>query len=194
MSVLFNYKNSSYFRPRYRSKCSLSRYNNYNNYLNNDFNNNFNNYNNYLDNNFNDNFNNFNNHFYKLTDYGPNAFVVDIEEITEQNDNFRLSLWTGSHLQLTLMSINPGESIGLERHDNLDQFIRIEDGVGLIQMGNNKDNLTFQRKVYPDYVIIIPAGTWHNLTNTGNKPLKLYSIYAPVQHPYGTVQKTKLQE
>ena len=57
-----------------------------------------------------------------------------------------LSLWTGSHLQLTLMSINPGESIGLERHNNLDQFIRIEDGVGLIQMGNNKDNLTFQGK------------------------------------------------
>ncbi len=91
------------------------------------------------------------------------------------------------------MSINPGESIGLERHDDLDQFIRIEDGVGLIQMGVSRDNLSFQRKVYPDYAIIIPAGTWHNLINTGNKPLKLYSIYAPVQHPYSTVQVTKAE-
>lgn len=132
-----------------------------------------------------------NNQIYQLIDYGPNAFVVDIEEITEQNANFRLALWTGRHLQLTLMSLNPGESIGLERHEDTDQFIRIEEGVGLIQIGDSPENLAFARKVYPDYALIIPAGKWHNLTNTGSKPLKLYSIYAPVEHPFGTVQRTK---
>lgn len=126
-----------------------------------------------------------------LKDYGPEPFVVDIEEATRQNNNFRTALWTGCHLQLTLMSINVGEDIGLEVHPNLDQFIRIDQGQGLVKMGDTKDRLDFQRKVFDDYAFIIPAGKWHNLINTGNKPLKLYSIYAPPQHPYGTVHKTK---
>ncbi|WP_352420398.1 cupin domain-containing protein [Proteiniborus sp.] len=126
-----------------------------------------------------------------LKDYGPNPFVVNIEEAAKQNNNFRIALWTGSHLQLTLMSINVGEDIGLEVHPNLDQFVRIEKGQGLVKMGDRKDRLDFQRKVYDDYAFIIPAGKWHNLINTGNKPLKLYSIYAPPQHPFGTIHKTK---
>lgn len=126
-----------------------------------------------------------------LKDYGPNPFVVDIEEATKQNNNFRLALWTGKHLQLTLMSINVGEDIGLENHPNLDQFIRIEEGQGLVKMGDRKDRLDFQANVRDNFAIIIPAGKWHNLINTGNRPLKLYSIYAPPQHPYGTVHKTK---
>lgn len=133
-------------------------------------------------------------HTYKpiiLKDYGPEPFVVNIEEATLQNNNFRTALWTGRHLQLTLMSINIGEDIGLETHPNLDQFVRIEEGQGLVKMGDAKDRLDFQRKVSDDYVFIIPAGKWHNLINTGNKPLKLYSIYAPPQHPFGTVHKTK---
>ncbi|QVK16893.1 cupin domain-containing protein [Mycoplasmatota bacterium] len=129
--------------------------------------------------------------FIELKDYGPNPFVVNIEEATKQNNNFRTTLWTGDHLQLTLMNINPGEEIGLEIHPNLDQFIRIEEGQGLIKMGDRKDRLNFQQNVYDDFALIIPAGKWHNLINTGNKPLKLYSIYAPVQHPYDTVHKTK---
>jgi len=116
---------------------------------------------------------------------------VNIEEVTKQNNNFRTVLWTGTHLQLTLMSINPGEDIGLEVHPNLDQFIRIEEGQGLVKMGDRKDKLNFQAAVYDDIAFIIPAGKWHNLINTGYKPLKLYSIYAPPQHPYGTVHKTK---
>lgn len=127
----------------------------------------------------------------KLKDYGPKPFVVNIEEATKQNDAFRTALWTGSHLQLTLMSIDVGEDIGLEMHPNLDQFIRIEEGEGLVKMGYKKDNLNFQAKVYDDFAFIIPAGTWHNLINTGNKPIKLYSIYAPPQHPFGTVHETK---
>ncbi|MGD9676974.1 MAG: cupin domain-containing protein [Vulcanibacillus sp.] len=129
--------------------------------------------------------------FTSLKDYGPQPFVVNINEITKRNNNFRTALWTGNHLQLTLMSINVGEDIGLEIHPNLDQFIRIEEGQGLVKMGNRKDNLDFQETVYDDYAFIIPAGTWHNLINTGNQPLKLYSIYAPPQHPYGTVHRTK---
>ncbi len=129
--------------------------------------------------------------FIHLRDYGPEPFVVNIEEATKQNNTFRTALWTGNHLQLTLMSINVGEDIGLEMHPNLDQFIRIEEGHGLVMMGDRKDNLYFQKRVCDDYAIIIPAGKWHNLINTGYTPLKLYSIYAPPQHPYGTVHETK---
>lgn len=126
-----------------------------------------------------------------LRDYGPNPFVVDIEETTKQNINFRLALWTGKHLQLTLMSISAGEDIGLEIHPTLDQFIHIEEGHGLVKMGDRKDRLNFQANVRDHYAFIIPAAKWHNLINTGNTPLKLYSIYAPPQHPFGTVHKTK---
>ena len=126
-----------------------------------------------------------------IRDYGPEPFVMNINEVTKQNNNFRTALWTGNHLQVTSMSINVGESIGLEMHPDVDQFIRIEQGYGLVQMGNNKNNLNFERKVYDDFAIIIPAGKWHNLTNIGNVPIKLYSIYAPPNHPKGTIHRTK---
>lgn len=127
----------------------------------------------------------------KLKDYGPNPFVVDIEEAAKQNNYFRIALWTGKYLQVTLMSINVGEDIGLEIHPNHDQFIRIEEGQGLVKLGDRKDRLDFQANVRDDYAFIIPAGKWHNLINTGNEPLKLYSIYAPPAHPCGTVHKTR---
>ncbi|MCP1092610.1 cupin domain-containing protein [Bacillaceae bacterium OS4b] len=127
----------------------------------------------------------------EVKDYGPKPFVVNINEATKQNSTYRTALWTGKHLQVTLMSLNVGEDIGLEIHPNLDQFLRIEEGQGIVQMGKRKDNLDFVRNVYDDSAIMIPAGTWHNVTNTGNTPLKLYSIYAPPQHPLGTVHVTK---
>ncbi|WP_343206437.1 cupin domain-containing protein [Bacillus sp. B15-48] len=127
----------------------------------------------------------------QITDYGTKPFVVNIEQVTKQNNTFRTALWTGTHLQVTLMSINVGEDIGLEVHPTLDQFLRLEQGQGIVQMGADKDRLDFQRRVADDFVILIPAGTWHNLTNTGNIPLKLYSIYAPPEHPFGTVHETK---
>ena len=126
-----------------------------------------------------------------IKDYGAEPFVINIEEATRRNNNFRTALWTGQHLQITLMYIKVGESIGLESHPNLDQFIRIEQGVGLVQMGDNRNNLNFERTVYDNYAIVIPAGKWHNLTNIGNVPIKLYSIYAPPNHPKGTVNRTK---
>lgn len=128
---------------------------------------------------------------WQLRDYGPEPFVTDIEEATKRNRNFRTALWTGNHLQLTLMSIPEGESIGLERHEHVDQFIRIEEGRGLVRMGPSPDRLDFQRAVEEDDVILIPAGIWHNVINTGPRPLKLYSIYAPPNHPRGTVHVTK---
>lgn len=127
----------------------------------------------------------------ELKDYGPEPLVVNIEEAAKLNNNFRLALWTGCHLQVTLMSINVGEDIGLEMHPHVDQFIRIEQGQGVVQMGDRRDCLNFQRRVCDNYAIIIPAGKWHNLSNTGCVPIKLYSIYAPPQHPRGTVHRTK---
>lgn len=126
-----------------------------------------------------------------IRDYGPCPYVVNIEEATKQNNYYRIALWTGEYLQLTLMSINAGDDIGLELHRDHDQFIRIEEGQGLVMMGDRKDHLDFQAMVYDDYAIFIPAGKWHNLINTGHTPLKLYSIYAPPEHPRGTIHKTK---
>ncbi|WP_331654217.1 cupin domain-containing protein [Anaerotignum sp. MB30-C6] len=126
-----------------------------------------------------------------ITDYGPDPFVVNIEMVTKQNPNYRTALWTGEHLQLTLMSIPPGGDIGLEVHPDVDQFIRVEDGVGVIQMGSTRDKLSYQRNVDGQFAILVPAGTWHNVINTGNKALKIYTIYAPPHHPHGTVQTTK---
>ena len=131
--------------------------------------------------------------FMELKDYGPNPFVINIEEAAMQNNDFRRALWTGDHMQLTLMSLDVGEDIGLEMHPDDDQFIRIEEGQGVVQMGDREDRLNFEERVYDDFIFIIPAGKWHNLTNIGNKPLNLYSIYAPPHHPHGTVHETKAE-
>ena len=89
------------------------------------------------------------------------------------------------------MSIPPGGEIGLEIHENLDQFLRIEYGVASVYMGKTKQDVKFIGDANPDYAILIPAGTYHNIINQQKIPLKLYSIYAPPQHPIGTVHKTK---
>lgn len=124
-------------------------------------------------------------------DHGKNPYVVNINEAAKKNQTFRTAIWTGDHLQLTLMSLNVGEDIGLEGHPHVDQFLRIEQGQGIVQMGKRRNNLDFVRRVKDDSAIFIPAGTWHNLTNIGRVPLKLYSIYAPPNHPFGTVHETK---
>ena len=126
-----------------------------------------------------------------ITDFGPYPFVTDIPKATLANDYYRSALWTGQYLQTTLMSIPVGEDIGLEIHTDTDQFLRIEQGSGLVQMGNSRDNLYYAQQVFDDFAVFVPAGTWHNITNTGNVPLKLYSIYAPPHHPHGTIHQTK---
>ncbi|MBE6024376.1 MAG: cupin domain-containing protein [Cellulosilyticum sp.] len=127
----------------------------------------------------------------QIRDYGPYPFATNIEQLTKNNSNFRLALWTGDHFQVTLMSIQPGDDIGLERHPDTDQFIRIEQGKGVVMMGDNPNAPNFQQTVSENDAFVIPAGKWHNLTSIGSVPLKLYSIYAPIQHPFGTVHETK---
>ena len=124
-------------------------------------------------------------------DHGPCPYTVNIAQATEQNQNYRMALWTGCHLQLTLMCIPVCGEIALEVHPDNDQFLRIEQGNGIAMMGPCKDQLNFKQSVSADDAIFIPAGTWHNVVNTGRCPLKLYSIYAPPKHPHGTVHRTK---
>ncbi len=127
---------------------------------------------------------------YNFEDRGKKPVVEDIEGMTLENENFRTTIWTGSQLQVTVMTIQPGDDIGLEIHEGIDQFLRIEQGEGLCEMGPTEDNLNFSEVVKEDFAIFVPADTWHNVTNTGTKPLKLYTIYAGPDHLKGTVHKT----
>lgn len=125
-----------------------------------------------------------------MQDHGPNPYVVNIEELTLQNENFRTAAWTGANLQMTLMTIQPGEDIGLEVHEDHDQFLRIEQGTARVEMGPTETELqTWDAE--DDFAIFVPAGVWHNLTNTGTDTLKLYSIYSPPEHAHGTIHETK---
>lgn len=124
-------------------------------------------------------------------DYGPDSYVVDIEKDTLENTNFRTTRWTGKNIQLTLMEIPVGGDIGLEVHKNIDQFLRLEQGKGRVQMGPSKEALTFDREVGADWAVFVPAGTWHNITNIGDEPIKLYAIYGPPDHLHGTVHATQ---
>lgn len=124
-------------------------------------------------------------------DQGKKPFVLDIEKETLDNTNFRTTMWTGEYLQMTVMEIPVGGDIGLEVHDDHDQFLRLEQGEALCQMGPAEDDLSFEAKVSDDWAIFVPAGTWHNVTNTGDKPLKLYTIYAAPDHVAGTVHATQ---
>lgn len=124
-------------------------------------------------------------------DLGGGPMAVNIDRATKENSNFRTALWTGKYLQVTLMSIPVGGDIGLEMHQDVDQFLRIESGLAQVMMGKDKNRLDFRRRADSNYAIVVPAGRWHNIVNIGNVPLKVYSIYAPPQHPFGTVHRTK---
>ncbi len=119
------------------------------------------------------------------------GWSANIEEATTSNQTFRTVVFTGKRMQLTVMSIGPGEEIGLEIHDDTDQFLRVEQGSARVVMGTSKDKLDETHELRDDWAVIVPAGTWHNVINTGKSALKLYSIYTPPEHPPGTVHKTK---
>ena len=127
----------------------------------------------------------------EIRDYGCAPIIFNIDHATNTNENFRTTLWTGRYMQLTLMSIPVCGDIGIEMHQDVDQFIRVESGRAKVYMGSCRNNLKEQGYVDGNYAIIIPAGTWHNIVNAGNCPLKLYSLYAPPNHPFGTVHRTK---
>ena len=126
----------------------------------------------------------------QISDNGPRPNAFDIETATRENENYRTVAWTGTYLQVTLMSIPVGESIGLEVHPDTDQFLRLDAGRGTCVMGPAKDQLDFEQEVSDGWSIQVPAGSWHDVVNTGDEPLRLYAIYAPVHHAPGIVQRS----
>ena len=125
-----------------------------------------------------------------MEDIGPKPQSFDLETATVENDVYRDVAWTGKYLQLTLMSIPVGGDIGLEVHPETDQFLRLDAGRGLVQMGPAKDQLDFEQVVEDGWCILVPAGLWHNVTNIGEEDMRLYAIYAPVHHAANKVHET----
>jgi mannose-6-phosphate isomerase-like protein (cupin superfamily) len=123
-------------------------------------------------------------------DTGPEPNAFNIEEATRENDTYRTVAWTGRYLQVTLMSVAVGDSIGLEAHPDTDQLLRVDAGKGKCVMGSAEDQLTFEQEVFDGWSIQVPAGTWHDVINIGDEPLRLSAVYAPVHHAPGLVQET----
>jgi mannose-6-phosphate isomerase-like protein (cupin superfamily) len=121
------------------------------------------------------------------------GWVGDIERATQDNTTFRTVLFTGEHAQLTVMSLARGEDIGREVHPHTDQFIRVEQGRARVEFGTTEDRIDETHDVHDDWAIVIPAGVWHNVVNAGDGDLKLYSLYAPPEHPAHTVHRTKAE-
>lgn len=116
------------------------------------------------------------------------GYVTNIEERTLENDNFREVLFTAPGIQLVLMTIGVGDEIGLETHDDVDQFIRVESGEGRAILAGKEHALE------DGSAVVIPRGTEHNIVNVSkSEPLKLYSVYTPPEHPDGTVHRTKAE-
>jgi mannose-6-phosphate isomerase-like protein (cupin superfamily) len=117
----------------------------------------------------------------------------DIEKATLDNEHFRTAVFTGEHLQLTVMRLRAGEDIGLEAHPDRDQFIRVEAGRARVELGRRKEHVDEARVLEPDHAVIVPAGVWHNVVNAGEDDLRLYSLYAPPEHPADTMHRTKAE-
>lgn len=115
------------------------------------------------------------------------GFIDDIEARTETNRDFRRVLYTGPHLQLVVMALEPGEEIGEETHEDGDQFFRVEAGEGEIEIDGRTSRIEAASG------IVVPAGARHNVRNTGREAMKLYTIYGPPHHADGTVQRTKAE-
>ena len=119
------------------------------------------------------------------------GWVGDIERTTMENETFRTVLFTGEHTQLTVMRLEPGKDIGREAHPVTDQFIRIEQGRARVEFGRAEGRIDATYDVEDDWAIVVPAGVWHNVVNTGTRDLKLYSLYSPPEHPAGTIHRTR---
>ena len=127
-----------------------------------------------------------------IRDYGQRPLVVYIDNASRYNQSFRAAFWTGKNAQITLMSLHAGEEIGAEMHSNTDQILVITEGNAHVKIGSAPHCLNDCHRVCEGYAIVIPAGVWHNVINTGKRPLKLYSVYSPPHHPFGTVHKTRM--
>ena len=126
-----------------------------------------------------------------IKDIGPAPQSFDIEKATTVNTDYRSVVWSGRDLQVTLMSIPVGGDVGLRAHPDTDQFLRLDAGHGRVQMGAAKDALTVDKLVSNGWCILVPAGTWPNVTNTGTTPMQLCTICAPARHQPGKVQATQ---
>ncbi len=116
------------------------------------------------------------------------GYIGNIEEETLANEYFRKVIFTGPKSQLVVMALKPGEEIGMEKHQGIDQFIRIEEGEAKVILGGE------EHEAKDDFAIVIPAGTYHNIINSSaDKPLKLYTVYSPPEHAPGTIHKTKAE-
>jgi mannose-6-phosphate isomerase-like protein (cupin superfamily) len=130
-------------------------------------------------------------HLWKIRDgeEAMNGYVTDIERDTLENEDYRRVLYTGEYMQLVLMTLQPGEEIGLETHEGHDQFIRIESGTGYAQLDGERHDLE------DGSIVVIPSGANHNVVNSSaTEPLRLYTLYSPPEHPDGTVQPMKADE
>lgn len=125
------------------------------------------------------------------TDHGPNPYVANIGQMALKNQNFRTAVWTGCHLQMTIMCIPPCGEIGLEVHEDTDQVIRVEQGMAVVKIGKCANQVDFKQNMCKGDTVFIPAGTWHNVINIGRDALKVSSVYAPPNHRRGTVHHTK---
>jgi mannose-6-phosphate isomerase-like protein (cupin superfamily) len=120
------------------------------------------------------------------------GWIENLHEITEKNTNFRTVLWTGENSQVVCMSIQPGQDIGEEVHPHVDQIIYFQNGPATVYLAESEETKKREVKVVDTgWTMIIPAGTWHNIVNTGKTSLQLYTVYAPKNHAPGTVHITK---
>ena len=126
----------------------------------------------------------------RIKDIGPKPQSFDIERATKENPYYRSVAWSGRYLQVTLMSIPVGADIGLEAHPETDQFLRLDSGEGYVQMGAVTYKQTFEKEVSDGWCVLVPAGTWHNITNIGTTPMQIYAIYAPAHHSPDKMQAT----
>ena len=128
-----------------------------------------------------------------ISDIGAKPQSFNLEQETRDNRNYRTVAWSGRYLQLTLMSIPVGGDIGLEAHPETDQFLRLDAGRGRVQMGPSQDRLTFDKEVSDGWCALVPAGTWHNVTNIGREAMQLYVIYAPAHHKPAKIHKSRAE-
>ena len=127
----------------------------------------------------------------KNEDKGGRSVLLPLRKEVCCNENFRKAVWTGEYAQITVMTIPPKGEIGLEIHENLDQIFYVENGIASVYMGKMKQCVQYVGKASSGCAVVIAADTWHNIVNEHAVPLKMFSVYAPKKHPFGTVHRTK---
>lgn len=127
----------------------------------------------------------------KQRDCGSGPYIIPVEECAVKNMDFRRAVWTGCRMQMTLMCIPPCGEVGVEMHEDTDQLIRVEQGAAMMKLGRGRCCMERQSRLCQGEAVFVPMGTWHNIVNVGDCPLKLSSVYAPPHHPAGTVHHTR---